>query len=193
MRALTDHTGADAPRPSPRAERGRRSRVHSLADTSSAARLFSVPRPDPGGVPRPDSDGRPSAGEMAEAVRAQNAELQMRMRRLTPVLVSLARDLAIARREGAALQRENRRLRSHVESLEERAAGGHGQPAATRGESPARVRPNPCLSDGPADRAPRRQPLGARRKASTAAAIPPAITFWPAELSAIDPSKGSVM
>jgi cell division protein FtsB len=67
-------------------------------------------------------------------VRAQNAELLMRMRRLTPVLVSLARELAIARREGAALQRENRRLRSQVASLEERGAGGHGQPAATPGK-----------------------------------------------------------
>jgi len=37
-------------------------------------------------------------------------------------------------REGAALQRENRRLRSQVASLEERGAGGHGQPAATPGK-----------------------------------------------------------
>ena len=64
--------------------------------------------------------GRLSSDVRQRGVLAENAELVARMQRLTPVLVSMARDLACARRESAALERENRQLRSRLTMLEGR-------------------------------------------------------------------------
>ena len=71
----------------------------------------------PPGVPRGDVS-RDEAGLLV----AENAELVGRAKRLSPVLVGMAQDLAVARRESAALKRENRRLRSRVTTLEQRTA-----------------------------------------------------------------------
>ena len=52
--------------------------------------------------------GEDSGGRLA----AENAELAERLRRLGPVLASMAHDLARSRRENAALRRENLRLQA---------------------------------------------------------------------------------
>jgi hypothetical protein len=74
--------------------------------------LYAPPGGPPGGV---------STDEAGRLV-AENAELVGRVNRLSPVLVGMAQDLAVARRRGAALKRENRRLRSRVTTLEQRTA-----------------------------------------------------------------------
>jgi hypothetical protein len=53
---------------------------------------------------------------------AENADLVRRVQRLSPALVGMASDLAGARREGAALKREIRQLRSRLTTLEQRTA-----------------------------------------------------------------------
>ena len=62
---------------------------------------------------------------------AENAQLAERMQRLGPALVSTARDLAQARRENAALKRENRRLLARVRVLNETSMS-RGATAAVR-------------------------------------------------------------
>ena len=80
--------------------------------TSPNSHLYA-PRGDPPvGIP----------AEKLELLVAENAELVGRMQRLSPVLVGIAQDLSVARRESAALKRENRRLRSRVTTLEQRTA-----------------------------------------------------------------------
>jgi len=103
---------------------------------------------------RATSSGSPVQGahvsdEAAGRLAAENTELARRAQRLTPVLVSMAYDLACARRESAALKRENRQLRSRVTTLEQRTAaairstaairaGIHRAPAVARSSSGAR-------------------------------------------------------
>jgi hypothetical protein len=48
---------------------------------------------------------------------AENVALGERLRRISPVVAGMARDLATTRREAAALRRENARLRAHVGAI----------------------------------------------------------------------------
>jgi hypothetical protein len=55
---------------------------------------------------------------------AENVALGERLRRIAPVVASMASDLAATRREAAALRRENARLRAHVGAI-----GGESLPS----------------------------------------------------------------
>ncbi|MGA3363013.1 MAG: hypothetical protein ABSD82_13395 [Solirubrobacteraceae bacterium] len=48
---------------------------------------------------------------------AENVALGERLRRISPVVAGMARDLVTVRREAAALRRENARLRAHVGAI----------------------------------------------------------------------------
>jgi hypothetical protein len=48
---------------------------------------------------------------------AENIALGERLRRISPVVAGMARDLVTVRREAAALRRENARLRAHVGAI----------------------------------------------------------------------------
>ena len=64
---------------------------------------------------------------------AENAELANRIRRLGPALASMAGDLARARRENAALKRENLRLQAQlVESGRSRCDTRGGRQGSSR-------------------------------------------------------------
>jgi hypothetical protein len=58
---------------------------------------------------------RPSA--IDRSLFAENIALGERLRRISPVVAGMARDLATAHREAAALRRENARLRAHVGAI----------------------------------------------------------------------------
>jgi hypothetical protein len=97
--------------------------------TPTTDEFLSAPRGDPPAGVSP---------EKVELLVAENAELVVRVQRLGPVLVGMAQDLSVARRESAALKRENRRLRSPVTTLEQRTA------AALRASAGRTIRsPNP--------------------------------------------------
>jgi hypothetical protein len=65
---------------------------------------------------------------------AENLALGERLRRLSPVLAGMARDLAATRREAAALRRENDKLRQHIEQIRraETVGAGTAQPSPTQ-------------------------------------------------------------
>ena len=67
----------------------------------------------------------------------ENLELTARLRRSGPVLESMARELATARRELAAVTRENERLRAKLAIFSPAAAAGERPTAASE---PAKVR-----------------------------------------------------
>jgi hypothetical protein len=78
-----------------------------------------------------------------EWLLAENTELANRVRRLSPVLVSMARDLAAARRENAALKRKNGQLRRHVTTLDQTSADPILEAAVVARRSPAPAGPGP--------------------------------------------------
>ncbi len=61
----------------------------------------------------PWDDAKASAS--GSLLLAENAELLARLRRLGPAMTSMAHDLASARRQNAALRRENLRLRTLID------------------------------------------------------------------------------
>jgi hypothetical protein len=81
--------------------------------------------------------GTPGYAEVLGRLVAENDALARRVQRLAPVLASMARDLAEARRENAILKRENRRLRAHVTALDERSTSPLGALALVAEETPA--------------------------------------------------------
>jgi hypothetical protein len=69
---------------------------------------------------------------------AENTELARRIQRLSPVLVSMARDLAAARRENGALRRKNGQLHARVKILDQTSAAPILEAAlVTRGRPPS--------------------------------------------------------
>ena len=120
--------------------------------TSPNSHLYA-PRGDPPvGIP----------AEKLELLVAENAELVGRMQRLSPVLVGIAQDLSVARRESAALKRENRRLRSRVTTLEQRAAATlrfapalMGRPDRRTSWRPWQAQPGTTRAPGVVSRSPR--------------------------------------
>jgi hypothetical protein len=69
---------------------------------------------------------------------AENSELARRIQRLSPVLVSMARDLAAARRENGALRRKNGQLHARVKILDQTSAAPILEAAlVTRGRPPS--------------------------------------------------------
>ena len=66
----------------------------------------------------PDT-GRGTYDGSAGRLIAENTELARRVQRLSPVLVSMARDLAMALRENGALRRKNGQLHARVKILDQ--------------------------------------------------------------------------
>jgi hypothetical protein len=69
----------------------------------------------------PDT-GRSTYDGSAGRLIAENTELARRVARLSPVLVSMARDLAMALRENGALRRKNGQLHARVKILDQTSA-----------------------------------------------------------------------
>lgn len=69
----------------------------------------------------PDT-GRSTYDGSAGRLLAENTELARRVERLSPVLVSMARDLAAARRENGVLRRKNGQLHARVKILDQTSA-----------------------------------------------------------------------
>jgi hypothetical protein len=121
--------------------------------TPTTYQFLSAPPAAPPGGASPDEVG---------LLVAENAELVGRMQRLSPVLVGIAQDLSVARRESAALKRENRRLRSRVTTLEQRAAATlrfepalMGRPDRRTSWRPWQAQPGTTRAPGVVSRSPR--------------------------------------
>lgn len=87
-----------------------------------AARSYANPSSDQVRSAAPASTRPPLCADRVGRLVAENADLVRRVQRLSPALVGMASDLAGARREGAALKREIRQLRSRLTTLEQRTA-----------------------------------------------------------------------
>ena len=77
--------------------------------------------------------------ESGSGLLDENLELTARLRRSGPVLESMARELATARRELAAVTRENERLRAQLAIFSPAAAAGERPTAASAPAAAARA------------------------------------------------------